>query len=197
MKYPDMTWSRMQAVIDKLGGMEGVQRFLSSELVVKMAEKSFTIWKTITLGINKSPSEYRRALKAKGYRIGDYADQILNKVKVGGTEVQLDLVLVTVAELGFKDGARRDAIYARAIELGLELCPAEVGPALRLAYQDQPYREWIRVAMEPIADSDDDLMVFGVDLDDGERWLGGYYGDPGFFWDAGRRWVFVAPRKYK
>ena len=159
-----------------------------------MVERSFAVWKTITLGLNQSPSEYRKALKANGYRVGDYADQILNKVKISG-ETQLDLVVKTVADLGFKDGARRDAIYARAKELGLELCPSEVGPALRLVYQDQPYGEWLRIAMEPITDSDGVLEVFVVDHDDDERWLLGDYDDPGYFWDAGRRWVFVAPRK--
>ena len=69
MKYPDMTWSRMQAVIDKLGGMESVQRFLSGELIVKMAEQSFVIWNTVTLGTYKSSSEYRKALGIPRWRL--------------------------------------------------------------------------------------------------------------------------------
>ena len=195
MKYPDMTWSRMQAVIDKLGGMESVQRFLSGELIVKMAEQSFVIWNTVTLGTYKSSSEYRKALGAGGYRVGDYADQIFNKVKVSETVTQLDLVVKTVAELGFKNGVARKQIYDRAIKLGLELCPAEVGLALRLQYPGQPYGGWLHIAMEPIADSVDGLRVFEVVHGYGGRWLGSGYGCPDVFWGVGDRWVFVAPRK--
>ncbi|KKS43753.1 MAG: hypothetical protein UV48_C0016G0002 [Candidatus Azambacteria bacterium GW2011_GWA2_42_9] len=195
MKYGELNLGQIEAIANKLGGMEGVQRFLSGELVVKVVEKSFAIWKTIVLGRNTSPGEYRNALKANGCHIGDYADQILNKVKVSETETQLDLIVMTVAELGFKKGAIRKQIYDRAIELGLELCPAEVGPALRLRYPDQPYGEWLRISMDPITDSDGDPGVFGVDRDGDERWLYCDFGSPDGFWDAGSRWVFVVPRK--
>ena len=194
MKYGELNLGQIEAIANKLGGMEGVQRFLSGELVVKVVEKSFAIWKTIVLGRNTSPGEYRNALKANGCHIGDYADQILNKVKVSETATQLDLIVMTVAELGFK-GAIRKQIYDRAIELGLELCPAEVGPALRLRYPDQPYGEWLRISMDPITDSDGNPKVFGVGRVSDERWLDGYYGDPDGFWYADDRWVFVVPRK--
>ncbi len=36
MKYADMTWGTMEAIVNKLGGMDGVQRFLSGELVMKV-----------------------------------------------------------------------------------------------------------------------------------------------------------------
>jgi hypothetical protein len=150
------------------------------------------IFKTLTLGLHKSPKDYRKALESAGFRIGDYASQILNKISVAKAKTEVDLVLVTVAELGFKDGARRDAIYARAIELGLERCPAEVGPALRLATKDSP---WILVGMEPITDSDGSLSVFSVVVGSDGRWLSSGCGFPGSFWGGGGRWVFVRPRK--
>jgi hypothetical protein len=149
------------------------------------------IFKTLTLGLHKSPKDYRKALESAGFRIGDYANQILKKISVAKAKTEVDLVLVTVAELGFKDGARRAAIYARAIELGLELCPSEVGPVLRLATKDSP---WILVGMEPIIDSDGDLRVFIVDADSGARWLHSHCGCPGHFWYGGNQWVFVRPR---
>jgi hypothetical protein len=40
------------------------------------------------------------------------------------------------------------------------LCPAEVGPALRLAYNDQPRDEWVTITMTPIvANSGGSLII--------------------------------------
>ena len=41
-------------------------------------------------------------------------------------------------------------ILARARQLGFKLCPAEVGPALRLAYRDQPIGEFLHIGMKPL-----------------------------------------------
>ncbi len=153
------------------------------------------VFKTIKLGEHKSHKDYRKAMEKAGFRIGDYAVQILEKVTVASEPTELDLVVVTVGELGFKDGARRDAIYEKALSLGLQLCPNEVGPALRLAHPDQPMNEWLRVGMEPLTDSGGGLYVFCVDHDGNGRWLDSYYGEPDLVWNAVNRWVFVQPRK--
>lgn len=126
-------------------------------------------------------------------KIGDWGNDILGKpaFTVSSEEVEVELVVVSVAELGFKDGATRKKIYQRAQEFGLDLCPNEVGPQLRLQYKDQPKGEWLLIAMEPIADSDGYLKVFRVAHDDDELWLHGIYGYPDRFWVGGRRFVFV------
>jgi hypothetical protein len=162
---------------------------------LRTSEVERNVWKTIPLGIHPSPAAYRKALKSSGFKVSSCADDILNKVSVASQQTDVDLVVLTVAELGFVKGATRKEIYARAQELGLQLCPAEVGPALRLAYPDQPYGEWLIIAMESITDSSGDPDVFLVDHDDDGRWLSSIYGNPDDFWHADRRWVFIASRK--
>ena len=47
-------------------------------------------------------------------------------------------VELTVSDLGFPDGATTAQDFKKASQLGLELCPLELGPYLRLEYLDQP-----------------------------------------------------------
>ena len=155
----------------------------------------FKVWKTIKLGLRKSPQEYRKALLAGKYQIGTYANQILDKIPVSNEEVEVDLARVSGRQLGFKVNTRRDVIYERALELGLQQCPAEVGPALREQYTDQPMREWVLIGMDPIAGSGGGLRVFVVGHDVRGQWLYGDDGDPDHVWDPGPQWVFVLPSK--
>ena len=76
--------------------------------------------------------------------------------------VELDLVVLSVSELGFGDLASLHDIYARAVSLGFELCPAEVGPALRLNYFDQPLGEFLHIAMKPVAKYNGELVDFTI-----------------------------------
>ena len=198
MKYGELTLGQVEAVVNKLGGMEGVKRFLAGETMAKETEHEFDIWKTIKLGTGfKTADEFRRALRDGGFRISGWASDILGNpaFKVASEETEVDLIKVTVAELGFKEGVRRDQIYERAKEFGLELCPAEVGPQLRLRYKDQPNGEWILVAMEPIFASDGRPGLFFVGRPASGLWLGGRWGRPGLFWGADGRWVFCRPCK--
>jgi hypothetical protein len=60
-------------------------------------------------------------------------------------------VSLSVAELGLAGkNASLAEIYARALKLGFELCPAEVAPQLRLQYMNQPLGEFLHIAMAPI-----------------------------------------------
>lgn len=167
---------------------------LTMEMIGK-AKLAFPVFKTITLGVYESGKAYSRALARAGFTIGDWASNILDKIQVSQSRVQLDLVVRSVAELGFDKATRYDAICAKAKELGLQLCPAEVGPTLRLTYSDQPYREWFWIAMEPILDSDGALRVFEVRHVSSARCLYGYCGTPDCLWDPDDRFIFVLPRK--
>ena len=195
----------LKDMIDKLSGedcdqwREALRRLLRKE---NPWPEFGGVWKTIKLGTGlKNADDFRKAIKDCGMEIGDWANDIIGKPEFAvitkeTEETEVDLVKITVAELGFKDGAQRDQIYGRAKELGLELCPSEVGPQLRLQYKDQPLGEWILIAMKPIRGSDGDLNVFNVEHNDSGLWLNSNYGNPGNFWNADNQWVFVRPRNF-
>ena len=187
---PEMSDDLMQGWIEN---PKGLQKVLKDALCPPEAIPDFKVWKTIKLGTGlKTAGDFRKAIKDNKMRISDWANDILGKpkFKVAEKETEIDLVLVTVAELGFKNGATREQIYARAKELDLDLCPAEAGPQLRLQYKDQPNGEWLVVAMEPITDSVGGLYLFYVERSDSDLWLHSYYVHPDDVWDAGARFVF-------
>lgn len=173
--------------------MDELQRMVEGRENTSPNLPAFLLWKTLKLGTHKSAKELRKAMEQAGCNISDWAGGMLkqNAFTVAGQETDIDLVVVSVAELRFATGATRKDIYERAIQLGLALCPAEVGPQLRLQYLDQPMDEWLRIAMEPITDSDGGLSVFRVAHDGDGPWLRSDRGRPGSVWRAGNRWVFT------
>ncbi len=155
------------------------------------------VWKTVKLGTGiRGANAFREAFKADGMHLGIWADDILGQegFTVAPEEAEVYLVVVKVEELGFEKGATRQDIYAAAKKRGLELCPAEVGPQLRLQYPDQPRDEWLIVGMEPTTDSAGHLRLFDVGYSDGARWLNGDYVNCGLVWRADDRFVFIQPR---
>jgi hypothetical protein len=112
----------------------------------------FPVWRTITLGTYKGVDAYRRALDAAGIKIGDAADEILGRpaFPYGTMKTDVELVLLSAEDLGFKSQSSLADVYKRARQVGLELCPAEVGPQLRLDYRNQPRGEALTIAMEPV-----------------------------------------------
>lgn len=154
----------------------------------------FPTWKTIELGTGlKTADDFRGALNAGGYKVGPWGNDLLERpeFKVSSSAARLDLVAVTVQELGLPHDAFRSDIYARAKEFGLELCPPEVGPQLRLQYPNQPQDEWLLIAMVPIVDLSGNRLVFHLVHEADGLWLAGAYGYPGSFWDNRYKWVFV------
>ena len=155
---------------------------------------NFIVWRTIKLGTLKNSDALRKAMKKADFKIGYGGNDILGKpaFTVVSAEEEIQLVNLSVADLGFKEGANYGNICAKAKELGLELCPNEVGPQLRLQYKNQPKGEYLRIAMEPITDSDGDgyLNIFLVVHDDDGLWLHGRSGDSDYLHYSNFRFVF-------
>ncbi len=182
----------------KLSGPNGeewltaLKRFLRKENPWDGAV-TFPTWKTITLGAFQDVKSLTEALEKNGFRVSDWASGILGQpaFTMAAEKTKVKLVKITVAELGFSEGATYGEICDKAQESGFHLCPAETGPQLRLQYGDQPYGEWLTVAMEPIADSDGRPSVFRVGRGVGDRWLASDWTDSDDFWRADAQFVFA------
>jgi hypothetical protein len=122
----------------------------------------FQIWRTMTLGTYKGVDAYRRALDFAKIKIGDSADEILGRpaFPYARTKTGVELAVLSAADLGVEsDQSSLAEVYQRAREAGLELCPAEVGPQLRLDYRNQPLGEALDIAMEPVATYSGDRTI--------------------------------------
>ena len=122
-------------------------------------------WKTIVLGTRDSANALRAALRMARCGVGDLASAVLDQpiFAVSGHETGIDLVVLSAADLGIEtESVSLGEIYSRAVELHYGLCPAEVGPQLRLQYPDQPVGEFLWIAMEPIATSHENFVTFVV-----------------------------------
>ena len=158
---------------------------------------------TVTRGRLKNGEEYQKNIKAGGHKVSDWSSDLLVHPKTKFTcatqEEEWDLFVASNGDMGFTKRATRERIYARMFsqELGwnIEKLPAEIGPALRVAYTDQPRGEWLLVSMDPLTGSSGALRLFDVERrGGGESWLHANFGLPGYGWDPGVLWV-VGRRK--
>jgi len=113
---------------------------------------NFKIWETIKVGTYKNADELYKAVLELTRHENEMMKSIfrIQGESIIDLEKEINLINVSVEELGFLNGAIYGDILVKAKELGLELCPLEVGPHLYLQYRDQPEGDELRIAMEPV-----------------------------------------------
>lgn len=143
----------------------------------------------LTIGGIKS-KELGKLLIANGYRVSDYAGDLMKKMPTLKDQKTISLVIATPSVMRLTGNPTTEQIYERADKLNWDLCPAEVGPHLRLAYKDQPMNELLYIGMKQIADRSGGPNVFGVARDDGGLWLRGDWVGPADRWGPAAQVVF-------
>jgi hypothetical protein len=154
-------------------------------------------WKRIKLGTLKGVNALRTRLDAARVRVGASAEEILARpaFSLSPARQDIDLVVVSVSQLGFANAASLADIHRRAVELGLDLCPAEAAPLARLAYLDQPLGEFLNIAMRPIATYGGALVALTIaNAGTGLLLIGGA-GSPDQLMNWGAKFVFVRPTR--
>ncbi|KKR07242.1 MAG: hypothetical protein UT32_C0014G0001 [Parcubacteria group bacterium GW2011_GWC2_39_14] len=145
---------------------------------------------TIDIG-GQTKEELADEMKRQNIHIFDYAQSMLDSENFTTAEKPepADLVRLKVRDLNLANPTT-DNIYQKAKELGLELCPAEVGPRYRLQYTNQPAGEYLYIAMKQITDSGGNPNVFGLSRDDDGLCLHFYWAGPAREWLSDREIVF-------
>ncbi len=154
MKYSWLTLGRIEAIVNKLGGTkEAVKFFLSDK--VKLV-RVFDTWRTIQIGLPREgfsgKDDFFRLFEEQEMPCYSSAKQAIasEDFTMHRARHDIELVMVTPAELGMKRFLSGDTLWQYAREHGLDLCPQEVGPWLRLQYTDQPEDEQLYIAMKPL-----------------------------------------------
>ena len=105
-------------------------------------EKGFAADFTLTLGAQRSGADLLERLIEEKCRVSLWSTQALENpdFPVAAAEITVDIVVVSMLEMGFAESelATLDTIYDRAKQMGLETCPIEIAPQLRLRFLDQP-----------------------------------------------------------
>ncbi len=154
-------------------------------------------------GLTKS--ELLQKLQAASIELNRYADLLFadERFTTCETEARLTAVELSPADLGFPEGATMPQIHAAAFELGLRLCPLELGPHMRLQMQDQQERRSdglsqahqapsgsITIVSAPLTEDHEVPKGFYLRNIDGVLWLRGYVADDTHLWNAYDRFIF-------
>ena len=151
----------------------------------------FPVWKKVQLGLSTSHYAYLESLKGAGFVVSDPGETALGYLKLLHGVPALNLVKISLKDLGNEPGATCEQVSRSFEKNRLELCPLEVGPALRQQYADQRFGEILNVPMSAIPGFWADLRLWQIGHDKEGKWLDarGVMNDKLNAWAHKRDWV--------
>lgn len=152
-----------------------------------------------------SKAELRVQLVGQGVQLNAAALELFDSAlfQTAAAPTLIEVVDVSVAELGCAGGATMPVLLERARQRGWAPCPLEAGPHLRLQYLDQPEGlvdsgstrgrappGSLTVVSLPVSASWDVPMGFYLRRVAGALWLRGYRSDDAHVWAPSDRLLF-------
>ena len=151
-------------------------------------------------------SQLMSTLRSRGILLNDHAETLLKDVVLDDLASHRVVVTErTVAELGLTSGATLPQIFEAAQSHGLLMCPADTGPYLRMALNEQMTSRdaamssgrapdgALTVAAEPPNHDDEYPKGFYLRVVNGQAWLRGYRCDNEHTWSPNDRFIFQLP----
>lgn len=160
-------------------------------------------------GLN--PAQLKSRLRQQDIMLNEYAEQLISDERFTTSETKstIQIVELTIQDLGFPEGAVIPQILERISVLGFALCPVALAPHLRLAYFDQPEGDTgittqkrqapsgsITIASEPISLHDEFPKGFYLRNIKGDLWLRGYVADDLHVWNPNDHFIFMVPVEF-
>jgi hypothetical protein len=198
MKYPEVEPGTVEAVWNKLGGEDGVARFLRGELTVsesalRWREQDGVIYFTLPATDGTTGEGWIARLGNKGF--GEHAKSILRSKDFVPTNGITNEIAVLKGSL-FSDSERiTNNIRTEACRLKFGKPNAEVACLIREMFANKEIKAmgfwWIVAMHESIEDSDHVSRLLGAYCDDGGPWLDAYYDEPEDEWFRDSGFAFV------
>ncbi|MDY0395538.1 helicase [Virgibacillus halophilus] len=147
--------------------------------------------RTIAVG-GLTKSQLLQKLQQHSILMNKYGERLFDDEHfvVSDTVYSVKAVALKVRDLGFSEGATIPQLFKKASQVGLKLCPLELGPHLRLEYVDQPEGHlgkpsWrhrapygsLTIASKILSDDVHFPKGFYLRRIDGVLWLRGYIAD--------------------
>jgi len=187
MKYGELNLGQVEAIVNKLGGMDGAQRLLRGELTVFEPERAWreqddVIYFSVTSD-GTTGEEWIKRLEGKDFRTSNYAKSVLRSSDFKPTDGVTTEIAVLKGML-FEDSDRvTKKIRAEADKRELLKPNAEVACLIREKFSDEEIEAmglwWIVTMHELINDSDGAPSLLHTHRHDDGRWLYVYHDDPG------------------
>jgi len=194
-----LTAGQLNAIVKKLGGHDMALRFLRDELSVSEPTRSWreedgVIYFSVTSD-GTTGEDWIKRLEGNGFRVGDYAKQVLRTPAFKPTSGVTTEVAVLKGVL-FEDNDRVTLkIRAEADKRKLVVPNAELACLIREKFTDKEIEAmglWYIVTIhEPINDSDGDPNLLCAGRYDGGRWLIACNGRPGSRWNRDYGFAFT------
>ena len=187
--------------------MYDAKHMMPSADVIALYSNCRAVNRTVCVG-GMSKRELLAELRNNGIKLNKLGEALFehDEFTTAETRSALETMEISVADLGYLQGAAIALISERAAELGLSLCPLELGPHLRLQFLDQPEGYWghppsqhqappgsVTVASRPLTGDDDTPKGFYLRRMKGILWLRGYRSDPEHIWSPEDHFVFCRP----
>lgn len=204
MKYASLDLGTVEAVFNKLGGLEGARAFLRGEQ--KLTSVSFERNEhghiVLTLdSLDLTGKQEIERLTAAGFSVGDWAKSCLLSTKKDGYDKNHRLVagqqhkvaLVPTKDVGGNRTTGRE--YGFSFGYGQLLAGAVL--RIREIVSDKQMEEmgfwYIAAPHDPITNSDGVPLVLRASRYDGGPWLGADWDHPGRRWLANGAFAFLVP----